>query len=142
MKEKEICCFNRIYSALEGLQEAHTLAYRALAVGEGVVLEMGEKYDGWEDGQTVFCPGLPEERAGTLLRWFYENGAVKAERSFADGVLNGAVKMYGADGRIFREFNYKKGVKNGAAREYYPDGQLSKEAEYIGGKIYGKARKR
>ena len=36
---------------------------------------MGEKYDGWEDGQTVFCPGLPEERAGTLLRWFYENGA-------------------------------------------------------------------
>lgn len=75
MKEKEICCFNRIYSALEGLQEAHTLAYRALAVDEGAVLELGEQYDGWEDGQTVFCPGLPEERAGTLLRWFYENGA-------------------------------------------------------------------
>ena len=39
----------------------------------------------------------------------YENGNLKSETEYENGLKNGVAKLYSEDGKLIREIKYKKG---------------------------------
>lgn len=74
MENQEICRFERGYSELEGLQQAHRMIYCARRTPEGVVLELAVQQAGKTERCALLCRNLTEKRAGELLLYFCENG--------------------------------------------------------------------
>lgn len=73
MKAREYCSFKRTYSALEGLQDEHTLLYMASAWPQGAVMELQLHQGGRIRRSAVLCPDIRFARAMDLMRYLSEN---------------------------------------------------------------------
>ena len=121
-------------SAPPGTRPAHTLrTYRrtkfrnhgtwtewnlpGLQPGEGELNEKGRKQGTWV--------------------WKWEDGSPREERHYADGVLDGAVTAWYADGRKQTAEEYEKGKRVGVWRYWHPNGQLAAQETYRAGQPHG-----
>lgn len=72
--------------------------------------------------------GIPGKRHG-LARNYYDTGAIKIERPYNMGVVEGVEYLYYPDGKIWQEIHYVGGKKNGPVKMFYRDG--SPELEFV-----------
>lgn len=68
----------------------------------------------------------------------YNFSTLKEERFYANGKLEGAVKIYYPDGKIMEEGNYVNGLRDGASKWYDQQGNLTIEYEYKAGELVKK----
>ena len=75
----------------------------------------------------------------TLIKYFDDNGNLKAEAIYKNNLLNGISKSYYDNGMIYQEISFKNGETNGLSKTYNNDNEsmLLKEANYIDGKLNG-----
>ena len=73
MENQEIFRFERGYSELEGLQQAHRMIYCARRTPEGIVLELAVQQAGKTERCALLGRNLEEKRAGDLLLHFREH---------------------------------------------------------------------
>lgn len=76
-----------------------------------------------------------------LVTSLFENGKVRTEINYENGLKQGVAKEYYNEGTIFQEINYNKGIKEGQAKRYYENGKLYQQTDYRGGKMHGKQLK-
>lgn len=68
---------------------------------------------------------------------YYENGAIKEEKSYSSKKLNGISKYYSKDGKLEKEQTYKDDVLNGLSVVYYKNGSPKSKQNYQAGKLNG-----
>lgn len=68
---------------------------------------------------------------------YFDNGKVKGEGVFKEGLLNGPRTIYGENGQKSLERNYLNGINEGASLEYYPSGKLKQNCNFKNGKEEG-----
>ena len=68
---------------------------------------------------------------------FHENGQVKQLKTFKEGILDGARKVWYEDGELMQEGNYIKGEVVGIRKAWYKNGQLKAEGNYKNGVLEG-----
>ncbi|MGN0707015.1 MAG: hypothetical protein ACI4JC_03360 [Faecalibacterium sp.] len=73
MRVREYCSFKRSYSALEGLQEEHTLLYTASAWKQGVVMGLELHQRESVRRSAVLCTDVSFGRVMDILRYLSEN---------------------------------------------------------------------
>jgi len=71
------------------------------------------------------------------VKIYYDNGIIKSETPYSDGLILGAVKEYYETGIIKKETTYSNRLLNGPTREYDKDGKLSSETPWLDGRITG-----
>lgn len=71
---KEYCRYNRTYSELEGLQQAHTMWYSASVEPDGLLMELRLKQAGRTTLRQVFWPDGNFRRGMLIMRYLCENG--------------------------------------------------------------------
>ncbi len=96
----------------------------------------GKEYRGFYTQYEMPEAITDESKSGSLLI-SYENGQKWLEGTFADGKLDGTVKMWRQDGTLFIEEHYDHGVRNGKLIWWYPSGQKEKEVDWVNGKKNG-----
>ena len=74
------------------------------------------------------------------LRTFYDNGVVKANVEYKNGVRDGASNYYYFSGKERKQEVYTRGVIHGMLTEYHDNGNLKYEVEFDNGKKSGKFR--
>ena len=72
-----------------------------------------------------------------IRKTFHENGTLKSEGRWVDGVENGVFTNYGDDGVKISELHMKKGKKDGPCILYYPNGSKKLEHQFKNGKEDG-----
>ena len=72
-----------------------------------------------------------------IRRTFYENGKIKTERTFVDGIEHGPAKGWFESGELDFEAFKENGVPHGLVKNYYENGNLRIEAEYNMGIEHG-----
>ena len=121
-----------------------TIATYKNGLPEGIRREYDEK--GNISGSYVFehgkivSEGIIDEQLTRHGPWkdYYNNGNVKAEGKYNNGLRVGQWSFYNIDGNIEQEGEYDdKGRYTGSWVFYYPSGNILKEESYIEGKEYG-----
>ena len=69
---------------------------------------------------------------------FYDNGKIKHQRFYKDGIADGKWKHYYENGNIWIEANYKNGIKVGLWTTYYQNGKESTKGGYNNNERSGK----
>jgi len=98
-----------------------------------------EKADMYDSGRVVASGPIngADEQEGDWKE-FYENGDLKSEGNYTDGVKMGEWKYYFSDGKKFEIGKYdKKGKQTGQWLWYFEDGSLRRESNFIGGQEDG-----
>lgn len=70
-----------------------------------------------------------EEKEGTRL-YYYEDGTLKTELHYKEGLLDGRVRLFYPSGQCKRELFFSQGQRQGVERSWYENGQLFTEVEY------------
>lgn len=83
-----------------------------------------------------FCSNGFGEQDGPF-KLHYENGQVKSEGSFRNGLLHGLTKKYYESGQLQGEGCYKNGELDGPYKTYYVSGQIKSEGVNKNGKQEG-----
>jgi antitoxin component YwqK of YwqJK toxin-antitoxin module len=100
--------------AADGKVEKSVLYKNGLVIGEGIVLDDGNREGPWKD--------------------FYPDGSLKAEGTYEKGKQTGTWKYYHANGKTEQTGKYsKQGKPDGTWRWYFDNGQLLKEENYRNG---------
>ena len=73
---------------------------------------------------------LAEIRESGTATLYYDNGALKAERNFKDGKLEGDYRVYYENGTLKEEGHYKDDKLDGVLKKYYNSGKLKAEELY------------
>jgi antitoxin component YwqK of YwqJK toxin-antitoxin module len=68
---------------------------------------------------------------------YFENGSKKSSLSISDGMINGAVTYFFADGKIMETGNYSNNEKDGAWIRWDSEGNKTAEAFFVSGKKNG-----
>lgn len=71
---------------------------------------------------------------------YYDNGNIKGEGEFKDGEVHGLRLMYYENGSKSLERSYKNGISEGASIEYYPSGEIKQEVYFKNGREEGTAK--
>lgn len=79
------------------------------------------------DGDLRCYDDLPFSGVGYEV---YQNGALKAETTYVDGLPSGACREWYPDGKSMSEIECKKGMKFGLCRHWSSNGSLRSEAHY------------
>lgn len=74
--------------------------------------------------------------SGAFVEYF-DNGKIKGEGVFKDGVLNGLRTVYEENGQKSFERNYVNGLNEGISIEYYPSGKVRQTCNFKNGKEQG-----
>lgn len=69
--------------------------------------------------------------------WKWEDGSLREERHYSDGVLDGTVTAWYEDGRKQSAEEYEKGKRVGIWRYWHRNGQLAAQEEYRAGEPHG-----
>ena len=69
--------------------------------------------------------------------WYYENGQLRLEENFVDGLLEGPNLRFYENGQLRSEQFYQNDRYHGAAEYYYESGQLERKGNYMNGKANG-----
>lgn len=67
----------------------------------------------------------------------YENGTVRLETHYVEGVKTGPEREYFESGALKRELHYEAGQRQGEAKLYYEAGGLEERATYVSGRLEG-----
>ncbi len=67
--------------------------------------------------------------------WYFPNGNKEKEVYYSDGKIDGTVKYFYENGLLKAEFNVKNGVRDGLTKFYYPNGGLKEVKSYEKGKL-------
>jgi len=65
-----------------------------------------------------------------VVKDYYEDGTIKSEAALAHKRLNGLTKQYDKNGKIVSETPYVDGAIMGVVKHYYPNGVLESETSY------------
>lgn len=63
-------------------------------------------------------------------RFYYPSGTLKSVINYSKGHLNGQVLLYFSNGTLYRSSTYEMGKREGKDQIYYPNGKLKLEGEY------------
>lgn len=69
---------------------------------------------------------------GKCIEW-HDNGLIRCEEYYKDGLLEGLYKWYYSNGRLGELFNYKQDQLHGSTKRWNEDGTLDTEGYYING---------
>lgn len=72
---------------------------------------------------------------GLSKRWYYENGQLRYETNYKDGKHHGLFKWWYDNGQLKEEVNYKDGKVDGLGKYWFGNGQLSWEINLKDGKF-------
>jgi antitoxin component YwqK of YwqJK toxin-antitoxin module len=97
----------------------------------------GPPPDGWE----AWCErpdvsGKPR-RHGPSRSW-YDDGGLRSEATWRDGILDGPFVEYHRGGLRARQGEYREGEKQGMWRIWFQSGVLEEEAEFERGRLQGR----
>ena len=67
----------------------------------------------------------------------YDNGQVKVDGGFKEGLRQGEFIFYYENGQVKSNENYKDGKLHGEGIKYYEDGQVELDLNYKDGKLHG-----
>ncbi len=67
-----------------------------------------------------------------VCRDLYENGEIKSERNYKNGILDGSFVRYYKNGQVSVEVNYSEGSPVDGFKQYYENGKLKAEKVYNG----------
>ena len=73
---------------------------------------------------------LSERKLNGPVLMYYDNGRLKAERTYKDAKLNGSYRMYYESGQLKLEGTYKDDKMDGTFRHYDQNGRLEVEEVY------------
>ena len=73
---------------------------------------------------------LSERKINGSVLMYYDNGQLKAERTYKDSKLNGIYRMYYDNGQLKMEGAYQDDKMDGVFRYYAPDGQAQAQEVY------------
>ncbi len=98
-----------------------------------------EKADIYDSGRVIASGAVNEgDKEEGDWKEFYENGEIKAEGKYVDGVKVGDWKYLFRDGKKFETGKYDaKGKQSGKWLWYYDDGKLRRESNFIKGQEDG-----
>lgn len=74
-----------------------------------------------------------QRRAHGLTTYYFENGKIKSEVNFKNGVKHGEVKTYFESGELYSIENFKNGALHGKKQKFTTTGVLMYEAYYSNG---------
>ena len=69
-------------------------------------------------------------RQNGIAYLYHDNGAIKSERNFKDGKLEGGYKNYYENGVLKEEGTYKDDKLEGTVKRYYASGRLKSQEVY------------
>lgn len=72
-----------------------------------------------------------------VKRDYWENGNLKSESWYKDGVQDSVSRMYSSDGILVEEVHYAHGELNGEVKRWYENGQIYQEGQYVDGMMDG-----
>lgn len=73
----------------------------------------------------------------TTSHFYYEDGSVKIEQYYLDGLLHGPVSFFSPTGNLLGKCWYVKGVKQGKAWQYYDHKKIYSLQRYVNGQLEG-----
>ena len=76
-----------------------------------------------------------------LMKYYYPDGKLYLEVNYKDSIPHGAMKVYYKTGQVQNESVYVNGVRHGTERTYYESGKLSTVTPYDSGRIHGVKKK-
>jgi len=82
----------------------------------------------------IGCSTVPDDGVHTT---YYQNGQLRTEENYKDGVLHGLYKSWHEPDPPFSEGNYRDVKLDGLFREWWKNGQLKYEGNYKDGKLDG-----
>lgn len=118
-----------------GLEEGLAMQYDTL----GNIIELTRFKRGFVVERERINRRDAEGRQQGPWKWFYENGVLKAEGIFRNGLRNGIFKEYDRQGNLRKIDKFVDGVLQESAeevarlelrRDYFPDGKIRIEATY------------
>ncbi|MEN8193879.1 MAG: TonB family protein [Bacteroidota bacterium] len=83
------------------------------------------------DGMIYFAGDVLE---GTSY-WYYENGNLKAEKTYSDGKLTDIWREFYQTGLVKEEISIRDGIKDGQTKSYYENGGLKEVRTYDKGRL-------
>ena len=89
------------------------------------------------DAAGAFGAWIPFTANTTEIKATLPNGATAIEEHYKDGALDGAKRIYFANGKLYSEYNYKYGDYEGAYTVYYPSGKIREKGEYKDDEFHG-----
>jgi len=95
----------------------------------------GTAFSEFENGQLKHEVNYKNGVLDGLAKSWYENGKLKLEQNYKDDVQEGFSRLYYENGQLHKEMNYKDGKENGLFRGCNKNGQLHAESKYKDGKI-------
>lgn len=124
-----------IYSYKDGLLDGLNVAYQ-----NGKIKEIGHWKNNLQNGvfklytekgilidNAVFKDG---NRNGTTKQYYSDTGNLRLEAYYIKGLLDGKVKEYYQNKKLYSEVTYSYGKMNGQAQEYYENGGKKVEMHY------------
>lgn len=122
----------------KGLEEGIALSYDTL----GTIIELTTYKRGYIVERERINRRDSENRQHGPWKWFYENGIVKSEGVYKNGLKNGLFKEYDKQGNLKKIEKFVDDLKQESAeevarldlrRDYFPTGKVKVEATYRNG---------
>lgn len=127
---------------VNGLEDGMSLSYDTT----GTIIELVQYRRGFITSRERINRRDHEGRPNGLWKWFYEDGILKAEGTFKNGLRNGFFKNYDRQGNLLTIEKYTDDVLEESAKEvaileyrrdFWPDGKIKTEATYRQGQPEG-----
>lgn len=92
----------------------------------------------YENGNTSFIGYKLNNLFHSKWQYFYENGKIKEEVNFNNGIRHGLCNFYNDSGILIKTLNYVNGSIEGDFIEYFDDGNVIKfKGTYLNNKLDG-----
>ena len=120
---------------VNGLEDGMSFAYDTT----GTIIELVQYRRGFVTSRERINRRDPEGRPNGLWKWFYEDGSLKEEGTFKNGLRNGIFKTYDRQGNLLTIEKYVDDILQESAeevarleyrRDFWPDGKVKTEATY------------
>ncbi|MBK9291945.1 MAG: toxin-antitoxin system YwqK family antitoxin [Bacteroidetes bacterium] len=120
---------------VNGLEDGTAFSYDTT----GTIIEITQYRRGFITARERINRRDPEGRPNGLWKWFYDDGTLKAEGTFRNGLRNGFFKTYDRQGNLLTIEKYTDDVLEESAqevarleyrRDFWPDGKIKTEATY------------
>ena len=88
-----------------------------------------------QEDDTFYVEDIPSYNGPT--KFYYNNGDLKMEINYTDGIRNGERKLYHQNGRLKQKESWVNGIIEGNVIGYYDDGVIEFQLFYKSGKREG-----
>ena len=87
------------------------------------------------DGESLWNNPFQQIKKDGLVRWYHDNGNVKAECRYKNNKLEGISCFFYESGRLKAKENYKDNKLEGMSKKYYETGSVKSEEYYKKGTL-------